>query len=581
MSQNQEIIESKLCAYIDGELDTEGRAEIEKHLEANPQHRRLLESLRATRDLLRWLPREPAPAEIAETLNGQLERSVLLNYEGEHLGPSIWPKVFAAAAIVTLTAGLGVAVYYALPRSQSPAQLALHTAAEPESGNADVVPAPLATTEESSRNEAAHAGGAERDREAYASKAGPSRMALGEPATLTPSARQDLADQAKMPERLSVGQKKSDELEQLARQVGQNPSAFVAAASNGFGLNANAVQNANPTAATPLVLLVKSDAPEQTERQVTAYLNEQQIQWRQAPQASPANAAPAPAAVAPVTQPAAPAEAVAAKNESSNSANGTLGAPQNNIAGSQVAQQQQQQPRQETSQNAIANNVRFAENVYVCQMSRRQAAQLSNTIATSTTPVAQVQDLSRAANSIVNAAPGEAPASTNAVAQRGVAGGAGASGFGAGRSGAAEDRARSMKTAAGGAEAEQLAVAPSAATAKDAQNAASAPAPVLSKADAREGATTQPAPAQAAGLAPTPGSAATQPAAVAAGPTTAPADEPVNVVILVQANPAAPSNAPAAPAPAAPPAAAAQPPSQQSQQSPATTSQSQQQQQPR
>ena len=45
MSQNQEIIESKLCAYIDGELDPEGRAEIERHLEANPQHRRLLESL--------------------------------------------------------------------------------------------------------------------------------------------------------------------------------------------------------------------------------------------------------------------------------------------------------------------------------------------------------------------------------------------------------------------------------------------------------------------------------------------------------------------------------------------------------
>ena len=52
MSQNQEIIEAKLCAYIDGDLDPEGRAEIEKHLEANPQHRRLLESLKATRDLV-------------------------------------------------------------------------------------------------------------------------------------------------------------------------------------------------------------------------------------------------------------------------------------------------------------------------------------------------------------------------------------------------------------------------------------------------------------------------------------------------------------------------------------------------
>ena len=118
MSQNQEIIESKLCAFIDGELDAEGRAEIEKHLEANPQHRRLLESLKATRDLIKWLPREAAPPEVAETLNGQLERSVLLDSHGDTLGPGIGPRIFAAAAILLLTAGLGIAVYYTLPRSQ-------------------------------------------------------------------------------------------------------------------------------------------------------------------------------------------------------------------------------------------------------------------------------------------------------------------------------------------------------------------------------------------------------------------------------------------------------------------------------
>src|SRR5579863_7590337 len=126
MSQNQEIIEAKLCGYIDGELDAEGRVEIEKHLEANPQHRRLLESLKATRDLLRWLPREQAPPELSETLNGQLERSVLLDYEGDALRIRAWPRVFAAAAIILLTAGLGVAVFYALPRSQKPS-LATHT----------------------------------------------------------------------------------------------------------------------------------------------------------------------------------------------------------------------------------------------------------------------------------------------------------------------------------------------------------------------------------------------------------------------------------------------------------------------
>src|SRR6185312_9720640 len=118
MSQNQEIIEAKLCAYIDGELDLEGRSEIERHLEANPQHRRLLESLKATKDLVRWLPREQAPPEVAETLNGQLERSVLLDYDGDSLRPHMWPRVLAAAAIVALTAGLAAAVYFALPKSQ-------------------------------------------------------------------------------------------------------------------------------------------------------------------------------------------------------------------------------------------------------------------------------------------------------------------------------------------------------------------------------------------------------------------------------------------------------------------------------
>ena len=57
---NTENIEAKLCAYIDGDLDAQGRAEIEKHLAANPQHRGLIEQLSKQRDLLRQLPREEA-----------------------------------------------------------------------------------------------------------------------------------------------------------------------------------------------------------------------------------------------------------------------------------------------------------------------------------------------------------------------------------------------------------------------------------------------------------------------------------------------------------------------------------------
>lgn len=614
MSQNQEIIESKLCAYIDGELDPEGKAEIEKHLEANPQHRRLLESLRATRDLLRWLPREPAPAEIAETLNGQLERSVLLNYEGEHLGPSIWPKVFAAAAIVVLTAGLGVLVYYALPRSQSPAQLALHAPSEPASGNADVVPAPLATTEEPSRSEAgARGGGATRDREAVASKAGPSDLSLKEQvATATPPAAMasKLADTDSAKVRGSEAEKKPSELDQLAQQVAQNPRAFIASAgntANSFAIYANnAAQIGNAVGAGPLVLLVKSDAPEQTEKQLTAYFDTQQIQWRQAPLtfqaegnlqqptagvaaqnrslaqdqqvmrrvagteyrggaeragkggAEPpaerltASASPAINAAVPATQPA-DRGAIAGKAEAQNESLG----------------QQQQQPapasqiQQDAMQTALANSIR-SDGVYVCQMSRRQAAQLSNTITSNTNPPAQVQDLSNSVSAnAVESQTAATPAQFGAV-PAGMAGGANS-----------EIRQRSMK-AAGGLENEQSAKQPMAdAKDKDTQNAAPAAAPstVLSKPAGTEWAASQPTLAEGVGSQAAP--ATTQPAQLASGPTTAPAaDEPVNVVIMVQSNPAAP-NAAAAPASAAPATAEGQSPSQQQQ--PATTSQSQQQ----
>ena len=96
------------------------RVEIEKHLQANPQHRRLLEELRRTSVLLRGLPREVAPAELSEVFNAQLERSVLLHGIGEEsssnsmrIGRS--PQFFAIAGIVLLTVGLAAVVFFALP----------------------------------------------------------------------------------------------------------------------------------------------------------------------------------------------------------------------------------------------------------------------------------------------------------------------------------------------------------------------------------------------------------------------------------------------------------------------------------
>jgi anti-sigma factor RsiW len=61
MSDNVEQIEARLCAYVDSELSPSERAEIEKHLAANPAHLVLIHDLIAQRAMVRQLPREKAP----------------------------------------------------------------------------------------------------------------------------------------------------------------------------------------------------------------------------------------------------------------------------------------------------------------------------------------------------------------------------------------------------------------------------------------------------------------------------------------------------------------------------------------
>ena len=130
MAQNSEQIEAKLCAYLEGELDAQGRVEIEKHLEQNPAHRKLLAEVGKTRGLLRALPREPAPPDICEAFQGQLERSVLLadlddGAAGSSMKINRWPQYLAVAAIVMLSVGLGLVVYFGLPSGAPQAHYAV------------------------------------------------------------------------------------------------------------------------------------------------------------------------------------------------------------------------------------------------------------------------------------------------------------------------------------------------------------------------------------------------------------------------------------------------------------------------
>ena len=75
--------------------------------------------------MLGALPRERAPLDILETLQGQLERSALLGANVEESGGvlkiSPWAQVRAIAAVLVLAAGLGALIYYVLPSTNPPA----------------------------------------------------------------------------------------------------------------------------------------------------------------------------------------------------------------------------------------------------------------------------------------------------------------------------------------------------------------------------------------------------------------------------------------------------------------------------
>src|SRR3954471_9401008 len=97
MSDNVEDIEAKLAAYIDGQIDSADKAEIEKHLADNPAHAALIHDLIWHRQLMLQLPSEDAPADLSEGLRGQLEREVLLgggfDAPPSPLRLSRWPQI--------------------------------------------------------------------------------------------------------------------------------------------------------------------------------------------------------------------------------------------------------------------------------------------------------------------------------------------------------------------------------------------------------------------------------------------------------------------------------------------------------
>jgi hypothetical protein len=120
-----ENIEAMLCAFVEGDLDEAGRAQIEKHLESNPQHRKLLNDLVQMKQMVRDLPRAKAPMDVGDSLRQKVERSMLLEDAAvvRPIGKQVdrWPQIFAIAAMFLLVSALCFIVYRALAPTLKPA----------------------------------------------------------------------------------------------------------------------------------------------------------------------------------------------------------------------------------------------------------------------------------------------------------------------------------------------------------------------------------------------------------------------------------------------------------------------------
>ena len=120
-----ENIEAMLCAYVEGDLDATGKAQIEKHLQDHPQHRKLLDELIAMREIGSRIAARKAPMDVGDSLRQKVERSMLLE-DSPAAVPSRqsvdrWPQFFGIAAIFLLVASLCFILYKALGPTWKPA----------------------------------------------------------------------------------------------------------------------------------------------------------------------------------------------------------------------------------------------------------------------------------------------------------------------------------------------------------------------------------------------------------------------------------------------------------------------------
>lgn len=127
-----EAVRDNLSAYLDGELTAAEAAAVRDHVEACAECRELPWRNCATVDLLGGLGCCEAPAHLAEDVQQEIERRLLLaelsvpvdEAPQERLLPihrvNPWPRILAAAATLVLVAGIGLLAYLGRPGPHLP-----------------------------------------------------------------------------------------------------------------------------------------------------------------------------------------------------------------------------------------------------------------------------------------------------------------------------------------------------------------------------------------------------------------------------------------------------------------------------
>ena len=98
-----------LCSFIDGELDEQAAGEVRAALEADQSLCSEYEGLYKTAQMVRSLPRGPAPPDLAAMITAHSERSQLLGgTEAEPSRPSKFRWTLSMAASLLIGASLGI-----------------------------------------------------------------------------------------------------------------------------------------------------------------------------------------------------------------------------------------------------------------------------------------------------------------------------------------------------------------------------------------------------------------------------------------------------------------------------------------